>query len=307
MPINVNFDAPPTPPSSNDKTNFRLRYDAFLAYIQSLGAKLITFVTQINDLETNVNNKEVSATAASVSAMAAANYKGIFVQGTSNAAIGESWSYNGIIYKCNVATSTNPITDPTKWISLGIDAQTHAATSKSIPVDNDEFPIADSGSSYSLKKLTFGNLKSILWSLFIPAGKVDWFAMTTAPTGYLKANGAAVSRTTYAALFSAIGTTFGTGDGSTTFNLPDLRGQFIRGYDDGRGVDSSRVFGSSQADDLKSHSHTVTVQQSVAGGGGYIRASETSTNGSMDMSLVNATGGAETRPKNVALLACIKY
>lgn len=91
------------------------------------------------------------------------------------------------------------------------------------------------------------------------AGEVAFFARNTAPTGYLKANGAAVSRTAYATLFAAIGTTFGAGDGSTTFNLPDLRGEFIRGWDDGRGVDSGRAFGSYQTDEIKSHKHTTDV------------------------------------------------
>ncbi|WP_228368206.1 phage tail-collar fiber domain-containing protein, partial [Klebsiella pneumoniae] len=63
-----------------------------------------------------------------------------------------------------------------------------------------------------------------------PAGAVVHFARTTAPAGWLKANGTAVSRTAYAALFAAIGTTYGAGDGFNTFNLPDLRGEFIRGF-----------------------------------------------------------------------------
>lgn len=89
-------------------------------------------------------------------------------------------------------------------------------------------------------------------------GAVVSFARSTAPTGWLKANGAAVSRTTYADLFAAIGTTFGAGDGSTTFNLPDLRGEWIRGWDDARGVDASRAFGSFQDGQVLSHSHTAT-------------------------------------------------
>ena len=92
-----------------------------------------------------------------------------------------------------------------------------------------------------------------------PPGQMAPFAMTTAPTGWLKANGAAVSRTTYAALFAAIGTTWGVGNGSTTFNLPDWRGKFVRGYDDGRGVDVDRVFGAPQTDLIKSHDHTATA------------------------------------------------
>lgn len=133
----------------------------------------------------------------------------------------------------------------------------------------------------------------------IPPGSVLWFAANTAPTGYLKANGAAVSRTTYAALFTAIGTTFGSGDGSTTFNVPDLRGEFIRGWDDSRGVDSGRAFGSAQSDVFKSHTHGQGF-----GSGAFFGATGS---GSYAPGSTTATGGTETRPRNIALLACIKY
>ena len=89
----------------------------------------------------------------------------------------------------------------------------------------------------------------------VPAGAVFHFAMNTCPNGYLKANGAAVSRTTYSTLFTAIGTTFGAGDGSTTFNIPELRGEFIRSLDDGRLVDTGRTLGSTQTGSVESHSH----------------------------------------------------
>ena len=140
----------------------------------------------------------------------------------------------------------------------------------------------------------------------VPAGSVVQFARNTAPTGWLKANGAAVSRTDYAALFSAIGTTFGAGNGSTTFNLPDLRGEFLRGWDDGRGIDSGRAFGSAQADELKSHSHIITTYASFAGTtaspGTYPAQNAFWNNVS-----TGSTGGTETRPRNIALLACIKF
>ena len=77
----------------------------------------------------------------------------------------------------------------------------------------------------------------------VPSGAVMHFAMQSAPTGWLKADGSAVSRTQYPVLFAAIGTTFGVGDGRTTFNLPDLRGEFVRGWGDSRGVDRGRAFG----------------------------------------------------------------
>ena len=134
------------------------------------------------------------------------------------------------------------------------------------------------------------------------AGTLAYFGMSTAPTGWLKANGAAISRSTYADLFAAIGTTYGAGDGSSTFNIPDLRGEFPRGWDDGRGVDSGRGFGSSQADEFKSHTHTSpggSSPYSGTGGGGVFFVTYSHT--------TNATGGNETRPRNIAMLACVKY
>lgn len=77
---------------------------------------------------------------------------------------------------------------------------------------------------------------------------------------WLKCDGAAVSRTTYAYLFAKIGGTYGAGNGSTTFNLPDFRGVFPRGLDEGRGLDTGRTLGNTvQEDQNKSHSHTSSV------------------------------------------------
>lgn len=140
----------------------------------------------------------------------------------------------------------------------------------------------------------------------VPVGAVFHFAASTAPTGFLVCNGSAVSRTTYAALFAIVSTTYGAGDGSTTFNLPDLRGEFIRGFDGGRGVDSGRTFGSAQADELKSHTHTVPkiASQGINHDGSLetdttIYSNQTQASGS--------AGGSETRPRNIALLPCIKF
>ncbi len=78
----------------------------------------------------------------------------------------------------------------------------------------------------------------------VPSGMVMYYLVDACPSGWLEANGTAVSRATYAALFSVIGVNFGAGDAITTFNLPDLRGEFIRGWDHGRGADPNRTFGS---------------------------------------------------------------
>lgn len=144
-------------------------------------------------------------------------------------------------------------------------------------------------------------------SAILPSGLIAHFASSYAPTGWLKANGALVSRTTYGALFAAIGTTHGAGDGSTTFKLPDLRGEFIRGWDDGRGIDSGREFGSAQSQAIQQHNHqVVTWNGSTASGGGIASASGGGGGIYYDRYTEN-TGGAETRPRNIALLACIKY
>lgn len=94
-----------------------------------------------------------------------------------------------------------------------------------------------------------------------PSGTLIHFAgpASTIPAGYFPANGAAVSRTGFPALFAAIGTTYGTGDGSTTFNIPDARGLFLRGLDNSRGLDPSRVLGTYQSSQNLSHTHTGTV------------------------------------------------
>lgn len=149
----------------------------------------------------------------------------------------------------------------------------------------------------------------------VPAGAVMHFAMNTAPTGWLKANGAAVDRTTYATLFAAIGTIFGIGNGSTTFNLPDLRGEFVRGWDDAKGADSGRGFGTAQSSQNLAHNH---------GGGTGGASTNSGSPGNAEVSFntplsvatsgtsthshsIGSDGGTEARPRNIALLACIKY
>lgn len=250
-------------------------------------------------------------------------------------------------------------------------------------------PLVLSGdATQSLHAVTKQQLDSAISSA-LPAGSVAYVAMSSAPTGFLKANGALVSRSTYAALFAALiktsavsisvaspgvitwaahgrsanepvkftttgalptglvaGTTYyvvgssittntftvsatpggtaintsgtqsgthtavsapyGDGDGSTTFNVPDLRGEFIRGWDDGRSVDTNRAFGSSQADDFKSHTHSLYGGEagSFQQGGAY--GASSSSNLTIRGSTV-AAGGTETRPRNVSMLAVIKF
>lgn len=178
-----------------------------------------------------------------------------------------------------------------------------------------------------------------------PPGLVAYFARSTAPTGWLKANGAAVSRAAYADLFAAIGTTFGAGDGFNTFNLPDLRGEFVRGWDDVRGIDAGRAFGSAQDDQNRAHTHNGSTD--AAGGHTHgvndpghthsenritftgtgplddgvnkynntLTQSGSATTGISIQAVgdhshsftTGSSGGTEARPRNRALLACIKF
>lgn len=138
----------------------------------------------------------------------------------------------------------------------------------------------------------------------IPAGAVMPFAMNSVPSGWLEANAAAVSRTTYAALFTAIGTVYGVGDGSTTFNLPDLRGYFVRGSGTNADATVSGAFGAKQADAFEAHTHTFTVKTQDGSSGVYAESSpNSSTTGTVTTA---STGGTETRPSNIAMLYCIK-
>jgi phage-related tail fiber protein len=158
-----------------------------------------------------------------------------------------------------------------------------------------------------------------------PPGSVAYFANTTAPSGWLKCNGAAVSRTTYAGLFSQIGTTYGAGDGSTTFNLPELRGEFLRYWADGRSVDTGRTFATSQTDATQrmvggfgdDHSASVVTYASSGFTNPFAAISSTSwrsnieaVSGSLIVELDNSRAvrtATENRPRNIALLACIKF
>lgn len=157
----------------------------------------------------------------------------------------------------------------------------------------------------------------------LPTGAVFYRASNNVPTGTLLCDGSAVSRTTYAALFAETGTAFGAGDGSTTFNIPDLRGEFIRGLDNSRGVDGSRVLGSSQPQAIQVHDHDLEVRtdsgaltgsasggagpQGVVSGGVWGRTNTYTARSPTGANAGGAALGPETRPRNVAMPAFIKY
>jgi len=160
---------------------------------------------------------------------------------------------------------------------------------------------------------------SFLASSLAPTATVLPFAAASAPSGWLLCNGAAVSRTTYAELFAAIGTTYGVGDGSTTFNVPNAQGVFLRGA--GSQTISSISYtgtrGTTQGDQVQSHRHTSSfdgrfVVQSGPGGlasGGFLVATDSSVSLSAP-SVDGANGtprtGTQTHPANISVNYIIK-
>lgn len=173
--------------------------------------------------------------------------------------------------------------------------------------------------------LTLAKLAQAVQHGVAQPGDFKWRFTATPGDGWLVCNGSAVSRTEYALLFDAIGTTYGAGNGTTTFNLPDMRGEFARGLDLGRGIDAGRVLGSAQADSFRSHAHPATASaagqhrhdngsgnQADGRPGGAVRGvgagsqSVTGYDGDHTHTItVASAGGSETRGRNVALLPCI--
>ena len=161
-----------------------------------------------------------------------------------------------------------------------------------------------------------------------PVGSVIAMAADSPAEGYLAMNGATLSRTTYARLWAhaqasgmlAADATdktnnpgkFGRGDGATTFTLPDVRGEFIRAWDNGRGIDTGRGIGTFQAQAIQSHTHSFSGNNRVgisntAYGSNATVAANLLAGSPTTAPVSDSTGGTETRPRNTALLFCIKF
>jgi microcystin-dependent protein len=153
----------------------------------------------------------------------------------------------------------------------------------------------------------------------VPPGVMVDYGGTTAPTGWLLCYGQAISRTTYADLFTAVSTNYGVGDGSTTFNVPDCRGRVLAGKDDMGGSSANRLTNQSGGlngdtigatggaethtlvtAELASHSHTGTTNESLAqSGGGAAWGSGAPANLVAQATFTTATTGSGTAHNNV--------
>ncbi len=200
-------------------------------------------------------------------------------------------------------------------LGLGSAAVLNVGTSASNVVQMDpdaKLPAVDGSKLTNLSASQVSGLTG-----FMPTGAVIAMACETAPSGFLECDGAAVSRTTHAALFAVIGTLHGSGDNATTFNLPDYRGRFLRGWDHGIARDPDKAsraamntggaggdrVGSVQADAFKSHNHEVGAL--ISGGAYNVQAYNASSGGLHNWFTLN-NGGNETRPINAGVMYCIK-
>ena len=273
----MSITALPTPPSRQDPVNFAVRGDAFMA-------ALPVFATEANALAVEMEAAAATAASDAVAAAIAAT-SGSFVNTSSTQTVG------------GVKTFTSS-------------------------------PVMPGNATTALQAVPLQQAQALAASS-LPTGALINFPATVAPAGFIKRNGALLSRTTYAALWAfaqASGNLsasdgvwqvgqFSPGDGSTTFRIPDGRGEIDRGWDDGRGVDSGRGIGTFQGDQNKSHNHGgasgtqsadhahsgTTSGQSADHTHGYDRQSDghnasagPAGNYVGDAKTVTATGGAST-------------
>jgi len=177
--------------------------------------------------------------------------------GTEVARVEDNGTFNVVTGK--LAINATAVTSTAEELNL-LDGDTSVGSSITV-ADADGVVVNDGGTMKSVPASDFR-------TYIMPAGSVIPYAGTSAPTGFLFCDGSAVSRTTYAALFAVIGTTYGVGDGSSTFTLPDLRGRVVAGQDDMGGASANRLTdqtgglnGDTLGDTGGSETHTLTTAQ----------------------------------------------
>lgn len=224
---------------------------------------------------------------------------------------------DGNVYRSLVATNmgNDPISSPTQWELVTIIGRWNINATYNIG----DVVLTTIGEMYrSLVNGNTGNNPTTSpnhWDSAapvqdsVPVGSMMYHASSTPPgQGWFVCEGSAISRTIYAELFSVIGTTWGAGNGSTTFNLPDARGRFMRGFDLGVGRDPGRVFGTAQNHAFTEHTHGYErygqfLTRLTGGDGNFWEdlAVGSNTTGASQGS------GPETRPINVTGLVIIKF
>ena len=233
--------------------------------------------------------------------------------GTEVARIEDNGTFNVVTDK--LAINATAVTATADELNL-LDGGTSVGSSITI-ADTDGVVVNDGG---TMKSVPASDFKEYI----MPTGAVLPYAGSSAPTGFLLCYGQAISRSTYADLFSAISTTYGTGDGSSTFNVPDLRGRVVAGQDDmggssgdnltglsgGVNGDTLGATGGSESHTLAiaqmpAHTHTVTAHENP-GGTGDSNGSEGGDSSFDRTSTTSSTGGGDAH-NNVQPTIILNY
>jgi microcystin-dependent protein len=229
--------------------------------------------------------------------------------GTSSFSISASSALNSV----NSISSSNSLTSSTSINSLSASVSISASYARS------------SSFAVSASYVQNAQITNIIQSL--PIGSIMAFTSVSIPTGWLECNGAIVPTASFQPLYSVVQNNSSSGGNPTAdfgylcdvygsfnpllgtyFKLPDLRGEFVRGYDNGRGIDTGRTLGSFQSDAFKSHSHTLPADsQPTSTSMQSITNTDNNDETYSTDHLTGATGSSETRPRNIALIYCIRY
>ena len=185
--------------------------------------------------------------------------------GTEVARIEDNATFNVVTGK--LAINATAVSSTAAELNL-LDGDTSVGSSITV-ADSDGVVVNDGG---TMKTIPASDIKTYTsGNSLVPSGAVMPYAGASAPTGFLLCDGSAISRSTYSDLFSAISTTYGTGDGSSTFNVPDLRGRVVAGQDDMGGSSANRLTdqtgglnGDTLGDTGGSETHTLTTAQMPA-------------------------------------------
>lgn len=194
----------------------------------------------------------------------------------------------------------------------------YTITLPALPLSTQPIQISSAG-TMTAAPISVSQVDATLAGFLAPTGSITMYGGAAAPSGWLLCDGSAVSRTTYSALFSAISTAYGIGNGTSTFNIPDMRGMFPRGVTGAssndpdassrtaiNGGNSGNNVGSVQTDQFESHTHSGTYYQQTGGGGTAGVAGYGTGAGVTGPGGVPANGGNETRPINIYVNFIIK-
>jgi microcystin-dependent protein len=239
-----------------------------------------------------------------------------------------NFDIGSVIIRPNTAGTTNGVTlSPPSGIASAYGIQLPLLAGSTLPI------VMDSSGNQSAAQITGAQIASATITAsnlavtvgVNPAGTIIMFGGTVTPTGYLFCDGSAVSRTTYATLFAAVGTAYGNGDGSTTFNVPQGQGVFMRGVDNGFGNDpdagiSDTVFQVLEVTpeitwvphkgwQLQSHGHGAAISNTAGGQSDSGSAGSVSPNPPIYAAgdnYIQFTGGNQTNPVNIYVNFYIK-